>query len=78
MILDRLPQARLVGLDVDAGALAIAAETLRRFGPRVTLRQGSYARIDEHLRDLGTPEAVFAHGLELLLRGLRDELAGYP
>jgi len=59
-ILTRLPQARLVGLDVDAQALEIAAQRLQPFAPRVTLRQGSYARLDEHLRDLGiaTVDAV--------------------
>jgi 16S rRNA (cytosine1402-N4)-methyltransferase len=52
-ILMALPRARLVGLDVDAAALAIAAERLRPFGDRVRLVHGSYARLDEHLRDAG-------------------------
>jgi 16S rRNA (cytosine1402-N4)-methyltransferase len=59
-ILTRLPQARLVGLDVDPQALAVAAVRLAPFAPRVTLRRGSYAQLDEHLRALGltTVDAV--------------------
>jgi 16S rRNA (cytosine1402-N4)-methyltransferase len=52
-ILEALPGARLIGLDVDAEALAIAAARLARFGERVQLVQGSYARLDEHLHGLG-------------------------
>jgi len=56
-ILTALPQARLVGLDVDAAALEIAAERLRPFGDRVRLVHGSYARLDEHLRGAGSEDA---------------------
>jgi 16S rRNA (cytosine1402-N4)-methyltransferase len=52
-LLTALPRARLVGLDVDAEALAIAAERLRPFADRVRLVHGSYARLDEHLRGAG-------------------------
>jgi 16S rRNA (cytosine1402-N4)-methyltransferase len=73
-ILTRLPQARLVGLDVDPQALALAAERLRPFGARVVLRHGSYAALDEHLRDLGIT-AVDAVLLDLGVSSLQIDAA---
>jgi 16S rRNA (cytosine1402-N4)-methyltransferase len=52
-ILERLPAARLVGLDVDQAALDLAAARLQPFGDRVRLVHGSYAQLDTHLRGLG-------------------------
>jgi 16S rRNA (cytosine1402-N4)-methyltransferase len=52
-ILDALASARLVGMDVDPQALRAAAERLRRFGDRVELVRGSYARLDEILAERG-------------------------
>lgn len=43
------PSGRLLGLDRDEGALAVARERLHRFGERVRLRQGSFADLSEHL-----------------------------
>ena len=43
------PSGRLLGLDRDEGALAVARERLHRFGDRVRLRQGSFADLSEHL-----------------------------
>ncbi len=43
------PSGRLLGLDQDEGALAVAHERLHRFGDRVRLRQGSFADLSEHL-----------------------------
>lgn len=41
-ILEMAPQARLLGFDRDPRSLAIARETLSRFGDRVTLVHGNY------------------------------------
>ncbi|HZM17108.1 MAG TPA: 16S rRNA (cytosine(1402)-N(4))-methyltransferase RsmH [Candidatus Krumholzibacteria bacterium] len=52
-ILAALPQARLVGLDVDPEALQAAAQRLQRFGDRVQLLHGNYAGMDACLAELG-------------------------
>ncbi len=41
------PDGRLLGLDLDPLALALALETLAPFGERATLRQASYTRMAE-------------------------------
>ena len=74
-ILERLPEARLVGLDVDEAALEFAATRLRPFGDRVQLVHGSYAQLDVHLRGLGI-ESVDAIILDLGVSSLQiDETA---
>ena len=73
-ILIRLPLAHLIGLDVDRQALAAAAERLRPFADRVTLRHGSYAQLDEHLRALGI-DAVDAVLLDLGVSSLQIDTA---
>ena len=54
--------ARLLGLDRDPQALAVAAERLRHFGSRVVLRQADFAEIDRVIADsaLGAPDAILA------------------
>jgi 16S rRNA (cytosine1402-N4)-methyltransferase len=52
-ILARCPQARLVGLDRDQQALALAAETLAPFSGRTTLVHAVYDQIADVLADLG-------------------------
>jgi 16S rRNA (cytosine1402-N4)-methyltransferase len=52
-ILEQLPEVRVVGFDVDPQALEHASERLSRFAGRVQLVHGSYARLDEHLHELG-------------------------
>jgi 16S rRNA (cytosine1402-N4)-methyltransferase len=47
------PDGRLLGLDVDPQALAIATERLARFGERAVLRHGSYGQLASHLAELG-------------------------
>lgn len=73
------PDGRLIGLDVDAEALAAARSRLERFGPRVQLIQASFRqwrglaaklgvpRIDAMLLDLG----VSSHQLDTESRGFR-------
>jgi 16S rRNA (cytosine1402-N4)-methyltransferase len=54
--------ATLLGLDRDPLALEAAAERLRRFGPRVVLRQADFAEIDRAVAEAvqGAPDAILA------------------
>jgi 16S rRNA (cytosine1402-N4)-methyltransferase len=52
-ILEEAPGCRLIGVDRDERALALAKERLARFGDRVTLVHGRFAELDEHLGKLG-------------------------
>ena len=47
------PDGRLLGLDVDPQALALARKTLAPYGERARLMQASYDSLAERLRDLG-------------------------
>lgn len=47
------PDGRLLGLDLDPGALAIAQEKLAVFGNRAILRQASFTTLQEQLAALG-------------------------
>ncbi|MEX2160839.1 MAG: 16S rRNA (cytosine(1402)-N(4))-methyltransferase RsmH [Anaerolineales bacterium] len=47
------PEGRLLGLDIDAQALELAAQRLANCGERVTLRRGSYAELAQHLAAAG-------------------------
>ena len=47
------PEARLLGIDRDPQALALAAERLRPFGDRVRLVQGGFEDLDQLLEDAG-------------------------
>jgi 16S rRNA (cytosine1402-N4)-methyltransferase len=47
------PDGRLLGLDVDPQALALARETLAPYGERVRLVQASYVSLGAQLADLG-------------------------
>jgi len=49
------PRGRLIGLDLDPRALAIAVQRLHTFGDRVLIRQGSYQSAPEILDELGWP-----------------------
>lgn len=52
-LLQRLPQAELLGLDRDEEALRGAAEALREFGPRVRLFQMRFSAMDTALSEAG-------------------------
>lgn len=54
-ILQRCPQAQVVGLDRDRSALQSAASRLEPFSGRTTLVHAVYDEIPEVLRDLGHP-----------------------
>jgi len=57
-ILERIaPGGRLIGIDRDAGALAVAAERLARFGTAVELRHANYTAIRAVVAEAGV-EAV--------------------
>jgi len=47
------PDGRLLGLDVDPQALALARETLAPYGERIRLIQASYDSLAERLREIG-------------------------
>ena len=55
-ILERLKTGRLVGLDRDPQALAIARERLREFQGRVTLVHTDFSKIGEVASKLGLPK----------------------
>jgi len=53
LILDACPQARLVGIDRDPAALAVAGERLARFGDRVALFRAVYSELPDVLARAG-------------------------
>jgi 16S rRNA (cytosine1402-N4)-methyltransferase len=59
-LLERCPRARLLGIDRDPQALAIAGQTLAPFGERVRLEHAVHDDIPELLRaaDLGPADAI--------------------
>jgi 16S rRNA (cytosine1402-N4)-methyltransferase len=54
------PRGRLLGLDLDPEALAIARQRLFIFGDRVVLQQASYQVALQILQDMGWPHV---HGI---------------
>ena len=56
LVLEACPQARLVGIDRDADALAIARERLAPFGDRVALYEAVYDELPDVLAEDGTPQ----------------------
>ena len=70
LVLDACPQARLVGIDRDPAALAIAGERLARFGDRVRLFRAVYHELPEVLAEAGL-DRVQAICLDLGLSSLQ-------
>lgn len=70
LVLDACPQARLVGIDRDPAALAIAGERLSRFGDRVRLFRAVYHELPSVLADAGL-DRVQAVCLDLGLSSLQ-------
>jgi 16S rRNA (cytosine1402-N4)-methyltransferase len=54
-IAERLTSGKLISLDQDEQALALAAERLKRFGTTVKLVESSFSRIAEVVHELGIP-----------------------
>jgi len=50
-------EARLLGIDRDAQALAVAAEQLGKFGSRVVLRHADFAELGEVMAEVGVASA---------------------
>jgi len=74
LILERCPEARLIGIDRDPHALVIARERLAEFGDRVLLVEAVYDELTEVLADAGTPH-VDAILLDLGLSSLQIDHA---
>ena len=55
-IASRLTSGKLISLDQDAQAIALAAERLKKFGTTVKLVESSFSRIVEVVHELGIPE----------------------
>ncbi|SEQ61213.1 16S rRNA (cytosine(1402)-N(4))-methyltransferase RsmH [Microlunatus flavus] len=73
-LLEACPQARLVGLDRDPQALALAGERLAPYGDRVTLVEAVYDELPEVLERVGHPR-VQAVLLDLGLSSLQIDSA---
>ncbi|MCA0296887.1 MAG: 16S rRNA (cytosine(1402)-N(4))-methyltransferase RsmH [Actinobacteria bacterium] len=70
LVLDACPQARLVGIDRDPAALAVAGERLARFGDRVQLFHAIYHELPDVLAEAGLT-SVQAICLDLGLSSLQ-------
>lgn len=73
-LLAAAPQARLVGIDRDPDALAVAGERLAPYGSRVSLVQAVYDEIPDVLAELGLP-GVDAVLMDLGLSSLQIDTA---
>ncbi|KPL06169.1 ribosomal RNA small subunit methyltransferase H [bacterium SM23_57] len=47
------PNGRLLGIDVDSQALALARERLAKFGDRVILKKASYTTLNKQINEIG-------------------------
>ena len=55
-ILDNSPHLRIIGIDRDASAVAVATERLKPYGDRAIIRQARFEQIDEVITSLGIDE----------------------
>ena len=49
------PTGLLIGIDQDSEALDVTQKALKRFGNRVSLVQGNFSNLDQHLASVGSP-----------------------
>lgn len=64
LLLERLPEARVIGIDQDPMALAEAARVLDRHSPRVTLRSGNFRHLN----------AIWPHSGAMAVAGILFDL----
>jgi 16S rRNA (cytosine1402-N4)-methyltransferase len=69
------PQGRLLGIDLDPQALALAGERLKPFTGRVTLVEGSYTTLADEMRRLGW-QAVDGIVMDLGVSSMQIDTAG--
>lgn len=62
LLLEDLPQSRLIGIDQDEAALKIAGKRLERFGKRVSLHHSNFENLKKVIHDAGDelPDAILA------------------
>ena len=58
-ILERLPEARLLGIDRDANAIAAATQNLKPFEDRIAIRQGVFSNMKAIAAEIGWEHADF-------------------
>ena len=79
-VLDRCPDARVVGIDRDPNALERSRERLAPYSDRVTLVHAVYDQLPDVLSDLGLPEVdgvLFDLGVSSMQLDLRDRGFAY-
>jgi 16S rRNA (cytosine1402-N4)-methyltransferase len=74
-LLQRLPEAELLGLDRDAEALAAAADVLREFGARVHLLHSRFSAMTAAVDELGWAGTVGAVLLDIGVSSLQIDTA---
>jgi 16S rRNA (cytosine1402-N4)-methyltransferase len=83
-LLDRFPEASLIGIDRDPEAIALAAVRLRRFGGRARLARGRFSELGSVLNGFGVSRArgfladlgISSMQLEAAKRGFSFQLDG--
>jgi 16S rRNA (cytosine1402-N4)-methyltransferase len=79
-VLEACPQARLVGIDRDPDALALAGERLAPYADRTTLVHAVYDEIPDVLADLGLPQVdgvLFDLGVSSMQLDVRERGFAY-
>jgi len=77
-LLERAPEASLIGLDRDPEALDAARERLREFGDRVKLVQGDWGQMERIVAELGgSPVSGVLADLGVSSRQLDDPSRGF-
>ena len=79
-VLERFPEARVIGIDRDHHALAMSRERLAPYGDRATLVHAVYDEIPEVLDDLGLPSVdgiLFDLGVSSMQLDVRERGFAY-